>query len=73
MHQLGGYHVQRDEAQLLADALAAQRAGAFGIVLECIPAAAAARITAELKIPTIGIGAGWVATGRSLCITTCWA
>lgn len=66
VHQLGGYHVQRDEAQLLADALAAQRAGAFGIVLECIPAAAAARITAELKIPTIGIGAGVGCDGQIL-------
>ena len=38
VHQLGGYRVQRDGERLLADALAAQQAGAFGIVLECIPA-----------------------------------
>ena len=37
IHQLGGYRVQRDEEQLLADAQAAQQAGAFAIVLECIP------------------------------------
>ena len=58
VHQLGGYRVQRDERQLLADAQAAEHAGAFSIVLECIPAEAAARITAAVKIPTIGIGAG---------------
>ena len=66
VHQLGGYRVQRDESRLLADALAAQQAGAFGIVLECIPAALAARITAELKIPTIGIGAGTGCDGQIL-------
>jgi 3-methyl-2-oxobutanoate hydroxymethyltransferase len=66
VHQLGGYGVQRDEQRLLADALAAQQAGAFGIVLECIPAAAAARITAELRIPTIGIGAGAGCDGQIL-------
>ena len=66
VHQLGGYHVQRDEDQLLADARAAQAAGAFSIVLECIPAVLAAQITAELKIPTIGIGAGAGCDGQIL-------
>jgi 3-methyl-2-oxobutanoate hydroxymethyltransferase len=66
VHQLGGYHMQRDAERLLADALAAQQAGAFGIVLECIPATMAARITAELKIPTIGIGAGAGCDGQIL-------
>ena len=66
VHQLGGYRVQRDADRLLADAQAAQQAGAFGIVLECIPAALAARITAELKIPTIGIGAGTGCDGQIL-------
>jgi 3-methyl-2-oxobutanoate hydroxymethyltransferase len=58
VHRMGGYHVQRDGALLMADAKAAQQAGAFAIVLECIPADIAREITAELAIPTIGIGAG---------------
>ncbi|MBM4087957.1 MAG: 3-methyl-2-oxobutanoate hydroxymethyltransferase [Planctomycetes bacterium] len=66
VHQLGGYKVQRDEPRLLADARAAEQAGAFAIVLECIPAAIAGRITAELRIPTIGIGAGAQCDGQVL-------
>lgn len=66
VHQLGGYRIQRDAERLLADALSAQQAGAFGIVLECIPAALAVRITAELQIPTIGIGAGAGCDGQIL-------
>jgi 3-methyl-2-oxobutanoate hydroxymethyltransferase len=66
VHQLGGYRVQRDAEQLLADARAVQQAGAFSVVLECIPAALAGRITAELKIPTIGIGAGACCDGQIL-------
>ena len=66
VHQLGGYKVQRDEERLLTDARAAQDAGAFGIVLECIPAAHAEKITAALKIPTIGIGAGAGCDGQVL-------
>jgi 3-methyl-2-oxobutanoate hydroxymethyltransferase len=66
IHQQGGYRMQRDEDRLVADALAAQQAGAFGIVLECIPASLAARITAELAIPTIGIGAGAGCDGQIL-------
>ena len=58
VHQLGGYRVQRDGDGLLADARTAEQAGAFSIVLECIPVELADRITAELGIPTIGIGAG---------------
>ena len=50
--------MQRDERQLLADAQAAEHSGAFAVVLECIPADVAQRITAAVKIPTIGIGAG---------------
>ena len=48
VHQMGGYKVQRDAEQLHADARAAQDAGAFSVLLECIPAAIAAEITAEL-------------------------
>jgi 3-methyl-2-oxobutanoate hydroxymethyltransferase len=66
VHALGGYHVQRDEEQLLEDAIAAEQSGAFAIVLECIPAAAASRITAKLSIPTIGIGAGAGCDGQVL-------
>ncbi|MBI2823835.1 MAG: 3-methyl-2-oxobutanoate hydroxymethyltransferase [Planctomycetia bacterium] len=66
VHVLGGYKVQREEARLLADAKAAEQAGAFAIVLECIPAGIAARITAVLSIPTIGIGAGPGCDGQVL-------
>ena len=57
----GGYRVQgRGEAgeRLLADAKALETAGAFAVVLEVVPADLAARVTASLSIPTIGIGAG---------------
>lgn len=66
--QLGGYRVQRDEEQLMADAKAAAEAGAFAIVLECIPRAIAKRITAEVAIPTIGIGAGADCDGQVLVL-----
>jgi 3-methyl-2-oxobutanoate hydroxymethyltransferase len=60
-HALGGFRVQGRGAgaeQLLADAHAAQEAGAFAVVLEMVPAPLAAQVTKELAIPTIGIGAG---------------
>ena len=60
-HRLGGYRVQGrgDEAKrLLADAHAVQEAGAFGVVLEMVPGDLARQVTAELDIPTVGIGAG---------------
>ena len=60
-HGLGGYRVQgRGEAaeRLLDDALALERAGAFAVVLEMVPAEVAAQLTKELRIPTVGIGAG---------------
>jgi len=65
---LGGYRVQRDGDRLLADARAAADAGAFGIVLECVPAELAEKITKELPIPTIGIGAGNACDGQVLVI-----
>jgi 3-methyl-2-oxobutanoate hydroxymethyltransferase len=68
VHQMGGYKVQRDEPRLLADAQAAQEAGAFAIVLECIPARLAGKITEILKIPTIGIGAGAGCDGQVLVV-----
>jgi len=62
VNQFGGYKVQgrTDEAanRILLDAKALEESGAFAIVLECVPADLATRITASLSIPTIGIGAG---------------
>ncbi len=68
VHQLGGYRFQRDTEILLNDAQAAADAGAFGIVLECIPAAVAKQVTAQLEIPTIGIGAGPHCDGQVLVL-----
>ncbi|MSR56773.1 MAG: 3-methyl-2-oxobutanoate hydroxymethyltransferase [Planctomycetaceae bacterium] len=64
--KLGGYKIQRDAERLMADARAAEEAGAFGIVLECIPRGIAAQITAAVGIPTIGIGAGPDCDGQVL-------
>jgi 3-methyl-2-oxobutanoate hydroxymethyltransferase len=61
VNTLGGYRVQgRGEAgdRLLDDALALQDAGAFAVVLELVPSDLAERVTKELLIPTVGIGAG---------------
>ncbi|MHB0958429.1 MAG: 3-methyl-2-oxobutanoate hydroxymethyltransferase [Pirellulaceae bacterium] len=68
VHQMGGYKVQRDEPRLLKDAQSAADAGAFAIVLECIPPAIAAKLTATLRIPTIGIGAGSECDGQILVV-----
>lgn len=60
-HNLGGYRVQgRGNAgeSVLADALALEEAGAFAVVMEMVPAEVAKRVTHELTIPTVGIGAG---------------
>ena len=66
----GGYHVKgktpEDAARLLADARAAEKAGAFGLLLELIQADTARRITESVKIPTIGIGAGLHCDGQVL-------
>jgi len=61
VNTLGGYRVQgRGEAgdRLIEDALAMQDAGAFALVLELVPTDLAERVTKELTIPTVGIGAG---------------
>jgi 3-methyl-2-oxobutanoate hydroxymethyltransferase len=61
VNAFGGYRVQgrgEDGEQLLRDAKALQAAGAFAVVLECVPERLAAAVTASLAIPTIGIGAG---------------
>lgn len=68
VHAMGGYKVQRDAQKLHADAQAAQDAGAFAIVLECIPSPIAAELTAKLTIPTIGIGAGGSCDGQVLVL-----
>jgi 3-methyl-2-oxobutanoate hydroxymethyltransferase len=68
VHQMGGYKVQRDEQQLLEDARAAEGAGAFAMVIECVPSAIAKEITETVKIPTIGIGAGADCDGQVLVI-----
>ena len=66
VRRLGGFRVQRDEAALMEDARAIEAAGAFAVVVECVPAALAAQITAALKVPTIGIGAGPHCDGQVL-------
>jgi 3-methyl-2-oxobutanoate hydroxymethyltransferase len=66
VRRLGGFKVQRDVDRLLEDALAVEAAGAFAVVVECVPADVAARITAALKVPTIGIGAGPACDGQVL-------
>ncbi len=68
VHQLGGYRVQRNESALISDAQAAEAAGAFSVVLECVPRGLAAKITAKLLIPTIGIGAGPECDGQVLVV-----
>jgi 3-methyl-2-oxobutanoate hydroxymethyltransferase len=60
-HNLGGYRVQgrgRGFDEVIADARAVQEAGAFAVVLEMVTAEVAKQITHELRIPTVGIGAG---------------
>ena len=68
VHQLGGYRVQRNREQLIADATAAEQAGAFAMVLECIPNEVARVITEKVSIPTIGIGAGPHCDGQVLVL-----
>ena len=67
---LGGFKVQGKDSsvadQLLADALAVEEAGAFGICLECMPVGVAKKITETVKIPTCGIGAGLYCDGQEL-------
>lgn len=73
VHRLGGYRIQaRTEegaARLGADARRLEDLGAFALVLECVPEAAAGAVTAALTIPTIGIGAGAGTSGQILVVT----
>jgi 3-methyl-2-oxobutanoate hydroxymethyltransferase len=70
VNQMGGYKVQgrtlASAEQLIEDARSLAQAGAFGVVLECIPPDVAERITATIDIPTIGIGAGPGCDGQIL-------
>jgi len=72
VHQLGGFKLQgKDELaakKIFQDSLLLQQAGCFSIVLEMIPAEAAKKITDELEIPTIGIGAGTFTSGQVLVL-----
>ena len=72
IHQLGGYKVQgkKEDAatQMIRDAKTLENAGAFSIVLECVPEKLAAEITESLTIPTIGIGAGVHCDGQVLVV-----
>jgi 3-methyl-2-oxobutanoate hydroxymethyltransferase len=72
VHRMGGFKVQgKTEEQfekILADAHAVEDAGAFAVVLECVPNPLAERITRELSIPTIGIGAGPSCDGQVLVV-----
>lgn len=70
VNALGGYKVQGRDLEaaqkLMADARALEKAGAFGLLLECVPAPLAEKITSMVKIPTIGIGAGPHCDGQVL-------
>ncbi|MFQ5895680.1 MAG: 3-methyl-2-oxobutanoate hydroxymethyltransferase [Nitrospinota bacterium] len=72
IHRFGGYKVQGKDPEaadaLFRDALAVQEAGAFSVVLECVPAPLARRVTEELRVPTIGIGAGPGCDGQVLVL-----
>ncbi len=76
VHRMGGHRVQGrrhgkapgQRERVIEDAKAVEAAGAFAVVLECIPLDLAAEITAELAIPTIGIGAGAHCDGQILVL-----
>jgi 3-methyl-2-oxobutanoate hydroxymethyltransferase len=70
LHRMGGYKVQgragKEAVELLETARMMQDAGCFSVLLEGIPADLAARVTEELEVPTIGIGAGPDCSGQVL-------
>lgn len=70
MHTLGGLKVQGktdpDAERIYRDAISLQEAGCFALVLECVPTSLAEKITRDLQIPTIGIGAGKLTDGQVL-------
>ena len=67
-HQMSGYKIQgktsKDAQRIIDDAIAVEDAGAFSVVLECIPEDLAQEITLKLSIPTIGIGSGRLCDGQ---------
>ncbi|MCG2623873.1 3-methyl-2-oxobutanoate hydroxymethyltransferase [Arthrobacter sp. I2-34] len=68
-HALGGYRVQGrgdDSLRLVEDAVALESAGAFAVLMEMVPAAAASAVDKAVRVPTIGIGAGNATTGQVL-------
>ncbi len=68
VHKMGGFKVQKEMDRLLQDAKSVEAAGAFSVVLECVPGEIASRITKEIHIPTIGIGAGVDCDGQVLVL-----
>lgn len=66
VHVEGGYRVQRDQQRLIDDAVAAEQAGAFSVLIECVPTEVGKAITDAVSVPTIGIGAGRHTTGQVL-------
>lgn len=68
VHEFGGFKVQRDGDRLLEDARALEEAGVFALVIECVPAELARNITAAVRVPTIGIGAGPDCDGQVLVL-----
>ncbi|MBE9531587.1 MAG: 3-methyl-2-oxobutanoate hydroxymethyltransferase, partial [Proteobacteria bacterium] len=72
VNAFGGYKLQgkgsKEAKRIMEDALAVEEAGAFAVVLECVPAKLSAEISKKLKIPTIGIGAGIDCDGQVLVV-----
>ena len=72
VRELGGYKIQgktpKEAERIFEDAKLLEKAGVFSIVLECVPAPLAAKITKSLRIPTIGIGAGPKTDGQVLVL-----
>ena len=72
VHRLGGYKVQgrrpQDAERIVTDARILEGAGAFAIVLECVPEDLAREVTRKVSIPTIGIGAGPGCDGQTLVV-----
>lgn len=66
VHALGGYRVQRDADRLMQDARSAEEAGAFCVLMECVPGELARQVTEAAQVPTIGIGAGPHCDGQVL-------